>query len=213
MATDHEIGHGPYIRWTFRPKEAPEHIKANWHSTSWMAELIATVIRDGKTIKPTTVWPPAFCVYIPSLNATPEAMLRKAKQRRSMEIWNWNSDTQLREDDHRFRGNGAGVIATLRTAASNLLRIDRYSPIHEGMHSVMDDLKVMLAIAREQPEPITRPNFQSTLDVARRGPTWTSSCGWRSRPRTHAAITASLRAAQRGGRVRGLGRTSCPYET
>jgi hypothetical protein len=39
MATDHEIGHGRDILWTLRAKEAPQHIKANWHGTSWIAEV------------------------------------------------------------------------------------------------------------------------------------------------------------------------------
>jgi hypothetical protein len=29
------------------------HIKANWHGTSWIAEVIATGIRDGKPFKAT----------------------------------------------------------------------------------------------------------------------------------------------------------------
>jgi hypothetical protein len=53
MATDHEIGHGRDIRWTLRAKEAPEHIKANWHGTSWITEVIAAGIRDGKRFKAT----------------------------------------------------------------------------------------------------------------------------------------------------------------
>ena len=35
-----------------------------------------------------------------------------------MESWHWIRDTQLHEDAHRYRGNGAGVMASLRTAAS-----------------------------------------------------------------------------------------------
>ena len=53
MATDHEIGHGRDILWNLRAKEAPEHIKTNWHGTSWIAEVIATGTRDGKPFKAT----------------------------------------------------------------------------------------------------------------------------------------------------------------
>jgi len=38
-----------------------------------------------------------------------------------MESWHWIRDTQLHEDAHRYRGNGADKMATLRTAALNLL--------------------------------------------------------------------------------------------
>jgi predicted transposase YbfD/YdcC len=48
-------------------------------------------------------------------------LLRLVRERWSLESWHWIRDTQLREDDHRYRGKGAGVMATLRTAALNLL--------------------------------------------------------------------------------------------
>jgi predicted transposase YbfD/YdcC len=78
------------------------HIKANWHGTSWIAEVIATGIRDGKPFKATHR-------FITSLRTTPEALLRLVRERWSLESWHWIRDTQLREDDHRYRGNGAGV--------------------------------------------------------------------------------------------------------
>ncbi len=59
------------------------------------------------------VWPPADCVYITSLRTTPEALLRLVRERWSVESWHWIRDTQLHEDDHRYRGNGAGVMAAL----------------------------------------------------------------------------------------------------
>ncbi len=37
--------------------------------------------------------------------------------------WHWIRDTQLREIAHRYRGNGAGLMVVLRTAALNLLRL------------------------------------------------------------------------------------------
>ena len=88
MATDHEIGHGRDIRWTLRAKEAPEHIKANWHGTSWIAEVIATGIRDGKPFKATHR-------FITSLRTTPDALLRLVRERWSIESWHWIRDTQL----------------------------------------------------------------------------------------------------------------------
>lgn len=144
MATDHEIGHGREIRWTLRAKEAPEHIKTHWHGTSWIAEVIATGIRDGKPFKATHR-------FITSLRTTPEALLRLVRERWSLESWHWNRDTQLREDHHRYRGNGAGVMATLRTAAMNLLRLAGFGSICESLQSVMHDITALLAMARRQP--------------------------------------------------------------
>ena len=75
------------------------------------------------------------------------------RERWSLESWHWIRDTQLREDDHRYRGKGAGVMATLRTAALNLLRLAGFSSIREGLQAVMHDISALLAMARQQPEP------------------------------------------------------------
>ena len=87
------------------------------------------------------------------MRTTPEALLRLVRERWSLESWHWNRDTQLREDHHRYRGNGAGVMATLRTAALNLLRLAGFGSIREGLQSVMHDITALLAMARRQPEP------------------------------------------------------------
>ncbi len=52
----------------------------------------------------------------------------------------------------RERGNGTGVMATLRTAALNLLRLTDFRSIRTGLQAVMHDIKALLAIARRQPE-------------------------------------------------------------
>ena len=75
------------------------------------------------------------------------------RERWSLESWHWIRDTKLREDHHRYRGNGAGVMATLRTEAMNLLRLDGFGSIREGLQSVMHDITALLAMARRQPEP------------------------------------------------------------
>ncbi|WP_254987602.1 transposase [Cyanobium sp. ATX 6E8] len=146
MAADHEIGHGRDIRWTLRAKEAPEHIKANWHGTSWIAEVIASGTRDGKQFKATNR-------FITSLRTTPDALLRLVRKRWSIESWHWIRETQLREDDHRYRGNGASVMAALRTAGHNLLRLAGLDSIREGLQTVMHDIRALLAMARRQPGP------------------------------------------------------------
>ena len=69
MATDHEIGHGRDISWTLRAKQAPEHIAEAWIGTSWIGELKAIGLRDGKTFQATHL-------FLPSLRTTPESLLR-----------------------------------------------------------------------------------------------------------------------------------------
>jgi hypothetical protein len=79
-------------------------------------------------------------------------LLRLVRERWSLESWHWIRDTQLREDAHRYGGNGAGVMATLRAAAMNLLRLAGFGSIREGLQAVMHDITALLAMARRQPE-------------------------------------------------------------
>ena len=57
----------------------------------------------------------------------------------SIEGRHWILDTQLHEDDHRYQSNGADVMATLRTAALNLLRLNGFCLIRSSMQAVMHD--------------------------------------------------------------------------
>ena len=100
---------------------------------------------DGKPLKAT----PRFII---SLRTTLEALLRLVRERWSLESWHWIRDTQFWEDAHRYRGNGASVMATLRTAAMNLLRLAGFGSIREGLQAVMHDITALLAMARRQPE-------------------------------------------------------------
>ena len=77
-------------------------------------------------------------------------MLQLVGERRSIEGWHWIRDTQLQEDAHCYRGNGAGALATLRTAALNLLRLTGFLSIRAGMQAVMHDITALLAMARRQ---------------------------------------------------------------
>jgi len=63
--------------------------------------------------------PPARCDT--SLRTRQDELLQLVRDRWSIEGWHWIRDTQLHEDAHRYRGNGAGAMATLRTATLNLL--------------------------------------------------------------------------------------------
>lgn len=71
----------------------------------------------------------------------------------SLESWFWIRDTQLREDAHRYKGNGAGAMGSLRTAALNLLRLAGFESIRTGMQAVLHDITTLLAMAQRQPQP------------------------------------------------------------
>ena len=146
VATDHEINHGRDITWTLRAKQAPEHIRETWSGTSWIVEVHTTGSRDGKPFQATHL-------FLTSLRTTPEALLQLVRERWSIESWHWIRDTQLHEDAHRYRGNGAGTMATLRTAALNLLRLAGFQSIRTGMQAVMHDITALLAMAMRQPNP------------------------------------------------------------
>jgi predicted transposase YbfD/YdcC len=144
VATVHEIGHGRNITWTLRAKQAPEHIREAWVGTSWIVEVAATGRRDGKAFQATHL-------FLTSLRTTPQALLQLVRDRWSIEGWHWIRDTQLHEDAHRYRGNGAGVMATLRTAALNLLRLAGFRSIRGGMQAVMHVITALLAMTRRRP--------------------------------------------------------------
>ena len=155
MATDHEISHGRDISWTLRAKQAPEHIAEAWIGTSWIVELKAIGRRDGKPFQATHLGhsPTRTSRCDTSLRTTPESLLRLVRERWSIEGWHWIRDTQLHEDAHRYRGNGAGAMATLRTAGLNLLRLAGFQSIRAGMQTVMHDITTLLAMAQRQPKP------------------------------------------------------------
>jgi hypothetical protein len=62
------------------------------------------------------------------------------RDRWSIEGWPWIRDTQLQEDAPRCLGNGAGAMASLRTAALNLLQFERFPSIRAGMQALMHDI-------------------------------------------------------------------------
>ena len=100
---DHEIGHGRNITWTLRAKQAQEHIRETWIGTSWIVEVTATGSREGRPFQATHL-------FLTSLRTTPKALLQLVRDRWSIEGWHWIRDTQLHEDAHRYRGNGAGDV-------------------------------------------------------------------------------------------------------
>ena len=53
-----------------------------------------------------------------------------------------------------YRGDGAGAMATLQTAALNLLRLAGFQSIRRaGMHALLNDITALLALAMRQPNP------------------------------------------------------------
>jgi len=146
VATDHEISHGRDITWTLRAKPAPELIAQAWIGTGWIVEVAASGTRAGKPFKATHL-------FLSSLRTTPKALLQLVRDRWTIEGWHWIRDTQLRENAHRCRGNGAGAMATLRTAAINLLRLAGHQSIRAGIQAVMHDITALLAVVKRQPNP------------------------------------------------------------
>jgi hypothetical protein len=69
MATDQEISHGRDVTCALRALEAPQHIRVGWVGTSWIMEVAATGIRDGKPSQ-------AQHLFLSSLSTTPEAQLQ-----------------------------------------------------------------------------------------------------------------------------------------
>jgi len=145
VTTDHEISHGRALTWTLRTKQAPPHIAETWIGTSWIVEVMATGSRDGKPFQATHL-------FLTSLRTTPQALLQLVRDRWSIEGWHWIRDTQLHEDAHLYRGNGAGAMATQRTAAPNLLRLASFRSIPSGIQAVMHDITALLAMARRRPQ-------------------------------------------------------------
>jgi hypothetical protein len=118
-------------------------------------ELAATGTREGKPFCATHL-----CCFTKrtsrcdtSLRTTPEALLQLIRDRWSIECWHWIRDTQLHEAAHRYRGNGARVMATLRTAALNLLRLAGFQSIGTGMQEVMHAITALLAMVTRSPNP------------------------------------------------------------
>ena len=108
--------------------------------------MVAEGNREGKPFHATHL-------FLTSLRTTPEALLQLVRDRWSLEGWHWIRDTQLHEDAHRYGGNCAGALATLRTAAMNLLRLEGFQSIRAGMQAVMHDITELLKMALRQPAP------------------------------------------------------------
>jgi predicted transposase YbfD/YdcC len=146
VAGDHEISHGRVITLTLRARQAATYIVETWVGTSWIVEVTSTGSRDGKPFQ-------AQRLFLTSLHTTPKALLQLVRDSWSIEGWHWIRDTQVHEDAHRYRGNGAGAMAALRTAALNLLRLEGFRSIRADMQAVMHDITTLLSMVRRRPKP------------------------------------------------------------
>ena len=140
-ATDHEKRHGRDTVWELHAKEAPEPIRAHWPGSAWIVDVSTrTETRKGTSN--------VRYLSITSIRTSPEALLRRIRQRWSIENeWHWARDTQLGEDAHRY-GNrtGVAVFYFLRTIVMNLLRRGGYRSIRQGFRELAYDIKGMLAL-------------------------------------------------------------------
>jgi len=91
---------------------APEWVAENWPCSATILAVRCKGIRDGEPIDETHN-------YVTSLRTTAKALLQHVRDRWSIEnSWHWPRDTQLKEDDHRYRElNGVRILATLRSLA------------------------------------------------------------------------------------------------
>lgn len=139
-----------------RAKAAPEHIREASLGTSWIGEVATTGTRDGKTFN-------ANHLFLTSLRTSPEGLLQLVRNRWKIKGWHWIRGTQLHEDAHCYRGNGAGVMGSLRTAVLNVLRLAGFQSICSGMKIVMHHTGELIAMARRQPGQEVNWDFESAL--------------------------------------------------
>ena len=139
-ATVSEHGHGRETTWTLRAKQAPDFITEAWPGSSWIVELVVSGKCAGK---------PSLQrhLFLTSLRTTPKALLQLVRDRWCIESWHWLRDTQLHEDDHRYGGPGAAVLATLRTLALNLRGLHGHHSVRAGLAAVAHDIAKLLAMA------------------------------------------------------------------
>jgi hypothetical protein len=111
-----------------------------------------TGTRDGKPLQAThhACFIKSSPRYDISLSTTPEALLQLVQERWSLESWHLIRETQLHEEAHRYRGNGAGAMATLRTAALYTFRMAGFKSIWTSMKAVRLDITALLTMALRQ---------------------------------------------------------------
>ncbi len=129
------------LRWMPHGMPAPEWVAENPPGSAMIQAVRCKGVREGKPIYETRY-------YLKSLMTTAKALLQHVRDRWSIEnSWHWPRDTQLKEDDYRYREpNGVRILATLRSLAMNALRLDDFWSITEGVAALAHDIRGLLAL-------------------------------------------------------------------
>lgn len=129
------------LTWTLRGMPAPAWVMENWPGSATILAVRCKGTRGGKPVD-------EIRYYVSSLRTGAEALLQHVRDRWSIEnSWHWPRDTQLREDEHRYReSNGVRIMATLRSLAMNALRLDGFWSITEGLAALAHDIPGLLAL-------------------------------------------------------------------
>lgn len=141
--------HGRTSHWQLTLVRVPG--LASWPSVRAVIAVTHQGKRRGKPVEETHY-------FISNLQTTPEQYLRLIRQRWDIENrWHWIRDVLLAEDAHRYKGRrGAQVWAWLRTIALNLLRLNGFQSIRDGLVAVAHDIGRLLSwvtSARSSPTP------------------------------------------------------------
>jgi predicted transposase YbfD/YdcC len=113
---------------------------ASWPSVRSVMALKQRGKRRGKHTEQTHY-------FISNLQTTPGQYLRLIRQRWDIEnCWHWVRDVLLAEDAHRYKGcRGAQVCAWLQTIALNLLSLNGFQSIRNGLVAIAHDITRLLS--------------------------------------------------------------------
>ncbi|MCP9859680.1 MULTISPECIES: ISAs1 family transposase [unclassified Cyanobium] len=117
--------------------------KENWPRSVLIITVRSADTHEGRAINETSY-------YIIILRNKAKELLQHVRERWSIEnSWHWVRDTQLREDAHRYREcNGVQVLAALHTMALNLLRLNEFHSIADGLGTVCQSVALLLRLMR-----------------------------------------------------------------
>lgn len=135
-ASRDELDHGRDITWTLRAMPAPEWVVEQWPGSATIIAVRSQGVRAGTSVDETRD-------LGTRLRTGAKILLRHVRQRWLIEnSWHWVRNTQLWEDAHRYREeNGVQILATLRSTAINVLRLDGICSIAAGMAALLTTSK------------------------------------------------------------------------
>ena len=82
--------------------------------------------------------------------------------------WHWFRDSQFHEGANGCGGNDAGGMATIRSAAFNLLCLTGFQSLWDGIQLMMPHIAALLAMAMRLPEPSPDGSLEYALTADRR---------------------------------------------